>query len=521
MIFSPLAGILLLVPTPARAQTRIGALDAAEITVAPSASLGSALSAPAAIPSLVAAPALSPAFSPSASASAPAPLALAPAALAAAPAPLPASALAILPAPLSQPVQTPARPGVAAKTADKHDALPPNLRAVAKLLDEAGPGGTTSLSDDQLVSLTQRLAGEGGAAGFSADYLRPGRPFSFGEAQTFRYQVALSSYKSGHAEGSEAVRVLLDSARDLADSAGIEVVPISRPSPKGGTNEGLRVVPKRDGSLLNKLAFDLERRFGAAVEYVPERIAGGVAAYNSGAKVLFLPDFGRRNAYEAILHETAHAQFTDRLARGDLSPFHGMLVAYEGRAVAPGASAYVEHMSLEEIFTHGKEIKQQLAALRSAGNATTEALLPTYTFVYQYADVLRSARLNLAIARSYVKNGTAKVYPAEAEPEPFPGGRWYRVALPYGRFYFPVREEAAPKRGLLKRVFGAAPETAAEKALRRRAEALLPAIMKIDALLVEIEAGIKADAPDLKALNAEADRIVAALREAETAFAAP
>jgi hypothetical protein len=501
----------------ARAQNRVGVIDAAELTAAPAAptvSAGAVLSAPMPVPSLMSSPALSPALAPSAAA----PAALAPALPAAlALAPLPVSPLAAAPAAAPAVRHDAPHSRTSAGTAE-HEGMPPNLRAVAKLLDEAGPGGVASLSDDQLVSLTQRLAGEGSRDGFSNDYLRPGRPFDFGPSQTFRYQVALSAYKS---DGPEAVRTLLTSARELAESAGIEVSPITRPSPKGGVNEGLKVTPRRDGSRLNRLAFDLDRRYGASVEYVPERIAGGVAAYNSGSKVLFLPHFGRADAFEAILHETTHAEFTHRLANGDVSPFHGQLVAYEGRAVAPGASAYVEHMSLEEIFTHGKGIKQQLAAARGRGDASTEALLPTYTFLYQYADVLRTARLNLAIARSYVARGSAQLRVAEGEPEPFPGGRWYVAALPYGRFYIPVREEAAPKRNLLQRAFKSAPETAAEKALRRRADALLPAIAKIDALLVDIEAGIKAETPDLKALNADADRIVAALNEAEAAFAAP
>ncbi|MDE2143354.1 MAG: hypothetical protein KGJ84_13175 [Elusimicrobia bacterium] len=504
-----LVGLILLAAAPARAQNRAGLIDAAEVSAAPSASAVATLSPPSAIPSLIAAPALAPAFSaPSPAAPAPAavPAALAPAVLA--PSPLQASALS--PAPLK----------AKAAALQQNDALPANLRSVARLLDEAGPGGTTSLSDAQLVSLTQRLAGEGAASDFSSAYLRPERPFDFGASETFRYRTALSDYKSGASSKEESTSVLLASAFELARSAGIEVEHITRASPRGGSDEGLRVLPRRDGSLLNRLAYDLERRYGAAVEYVPARIAGGVAAYNSGAKVLFLPDFGRANAFEAILHETAHAQFTDRLARGALSPFHGLLLAYEGRAIAPGASSYVEHMSLEEISTHGKELKHQLAAARAAGTATTAALLPTYTFLYQYADVLRSARLNLAIARSYVGDRRAKLVPADEEPAPFPGGRWYRAALPYGFFYIPVREEAAPKRGLFQRAFTQAPETAAEKALRRRADALLPAIAKIDALLADIESGIKADRPDLKDLNARADRIVAALREAETAFAA-
>ncbi|MDE2509803.1 MAG: hypothetical protein KGL74_01655, partial [Elusimicrobia bacterium] len=147
------------------------------------------------------------------------------------------------------------------------------------------------------MSLTQRLAGEDASSGFSSAYLRPGRPFVFGAAETFRYRTALSAYKSGAAPMAESSAVLLDSAQDLARSAGIEVEHITRASPRGGSDEGLRVIPRRDGSLLNRLAYDLERRYGAAVEYVPARIAGGVAAYNSGAKVLFLPDFGRANAF--------------------------------------------------------------------------------------------------------------------------------------------------------------------------------------------------------------------------------
>jgi hypothetical protein len=513
VLLPALVGLLLIAATPARAQSKIGLIDAAASASAPSASVGSMLSAPSAVPLLIAAPALSP--SALASTAILAPLAPAPlAAPVAALAPLPATAVSA-----TAPVfAAPARGAPAAQT----EALPPALRAVAHVLDEAGPGGAASLNDDQLVALTQRLAGEGAPSDFNAAYLRPDRPFDFGEKQSKRYQAALKDYKSGRAEGAAEVGGLMDAARQLALSAGIEVVPVLRPSVNGGAaNQGLRVLPLHDGSLLNRLAFDLDRRYGAVVEYVPERIAGGVAAYNSGAKVLFLPHFGRADSFEAVLHESAHAQFTARLERGDISPFHGQLIAYEGRAIAPGAASYVEHMSLEEIFTHGKQIKHQLAATRQAGSATPESLLPTYSFIYQYADVLRSARLNLALARSYVRDGRAKIAAADGEPEPFPGGRWYRVGLPYGWFYFPARTESSSPRSFLKRAFAPKPESGPERALRRRADSLLKAVAEIDSILVDIEAGIKTEAPDLAKLNADADRIVASLRRAEQSFTVP
>lgn len=532
-----LLAVAVLLPSLTAAQSRIGlAADAAALS-APSASAGASLSAlPAAVPSLLAAPALSPSLSaplaaaPSLSAvpAAAAPLLAAPLQAAS---PLPFAAAAALPSAASPAVSLPGAVSPSARSPSAasadHSALPPNLRAVAHLLDDVGSGGTQTLSDEQLVELTHRLAGEDIGHGeetpsnFTSAYLRPGKPFAFSGPQAFRYQVALKAFKSGRATDEQSVKVLLDSARELAAGAGIEVMDVLRPSPAGEAHAGLRVVPRRDGSLLNRFAYDLDRRYKASLEYVPQRLIGAVAAYNSQSRVLFLPDFGRRDAFEAILHETAHAEFTERLANGDVSVFHTQLVAWEGRAIAPGASSYVSHMSLEEVFTHGKEVKHQLAALRREGDASLKALLPTLTFLYQYADVLRSARLNLALARSYVKNGHATVVLAPEEGEPFPGGHWYRVSLPYGRFFFPARDEAAPKRNLLKRVFTAKPETAGEKALRRRADALLPAIAEIDAVLVTLEEGLKSESPDLAALNAEADRIAAALRRAESSFKAP
>lgn len=400
----------------------------------------------------------------------------------------------------------------------------PGLTAAPSLLSPAAivPLLPASFAAAPVVApLTNLAQPAAGVEGFSADYLRPDRPFNFAPAETLRYRVALNAYKSGEDTSPEAAKTLVDSAFDLAKSAGIGVEPVMRDAPRGGAHAGLRVLPLKGATPLNRLAYDLDRRYGAKIEYVPERIAGGVAAYNSWSKVLFLPDFGRPDAFEAVLHETAHAEFTHRLSQGDVSPFHGQLVAYDGRAVAPGASVYVEHMSLEEIFTHGKEIKHRLAAARRDGSASVASLLPTYTFIYQYADVLRSARLNLSQARALVKKGSASVRLAENEPEPFPGGRWYVVALPYGRFYFPAKLEVEPKRGFLKRTFLPAPETAPERALYRRADVLLKAIAEIDASLIDLETGIKADEPDLKALNAAADRIVVSLSRAEKAFSSP
>lgn len=396
--------------------------------------------------------------------------------------------------------------------------LPPSLRAVAKLLDETGPGGVSKLSDEQLLELTQKMVGERREDSFTPEYSRPGRALDFGAAETENYKSALRSFKRGYAQGPEEAKILLESARALAQSAGIETIAVIRPSPSGAAHQGLRIVADKNGSLVNKLAYDLERQFGATVEYVPERLIGAVAAYNAGDKVLFLPDFGRADSIAAILHEAAHGQFAKRLARGDLSPFHGQLIAYAGRAIAPGAETYTEHMSLEEIYTHGKQIKVMLAAARRAGDATPESLMPILTTLYQYADVLRSARLNLSVGKNYIASGKVELKAAEAEEAPFPGGKWYRARLPYGWFYIPVKEEAAPKRNLIQKTFGKTPETAAEKAFRVRAETLLTAIGEIDAAVERLAPGLRAETPDLKALNAEADRITASLRRAEERF---
>jgi hypothetical protein len=493
----------------ARAQTRSAAVEALPNSAPQSGSMTSGLGgAPALISLNLAAPSLSPGTSLIPLALAPTPALTAAPYAAAVPAPLALVPAAVPVLPVSY--ISPARPMEL-----KADARPAGGKAA---LAEAPPDLAAAPMSD-LIDYTKRVFGESTKPGFeSADYLRPGQPFLFGAAEASAYRAALDApfAKSGASELS----ALVASAAALAKSAGIKAAIGERAGHDGVMRPVLSIVPERDGHRLNRLAWDMARSFDSAVEYAPHRTNGGVAAYNSAEKVLFLPDFGRDEAFEAILHESRHASFAKRLRRGDLSVFHAALLAYAGRSIAPNAETYTGYMSLEEISAHAKTLLHAILRAQRGGGARAAADARKYA--YQLMDVLRSSEINLFQLQRMLAKGEVKTYLVTGDSWPaIPGGHWEAVNLPHAIFVLPVLDEApAPKRDLWDRVFKDAPETAAVKAARRHAEALRPLVAALSLELAPFLDALRKDEPDLGAARASAVRMVSLADKADKAFAA-
>lgn len=482
----------------ARAQSRVGVVEGGGLNAGPQAgSLNSTLpgaSAPQLVslnltaPSLGATPGLHPL------ALAPTPV-LAPAPFA--PAPLPAS-------PIVQ-----ARPVQAAQPA-----LSPLARSAlagGRLAfgDPAEAPERTPVSD--LIELTKRMFGESPKAGYeSAEYLRHGAPFTFGSAEAATYRAALTAprAKSGAAE----LQALVASAAGLAKSAGIAVEPGER-----GGKPILKITPLADGHRLNRLAWDMRKTYDSTIEYAPAKTNGAVAAYNSTDRVLYLPDFGRDDSFEAILHESRHAAFTKRLSRGEISAFHASLVAYPRRSIAPSASSYTDYMSMEELSTHAKTLLHEIIRARRDGKAVSGARADAW----QFMDILRTAEINLFQLQRLLASGSLRSYRLSGESWPVvPGGHWEAINLPHAILALPVLDgPPAPKRGLLSRLFQDEPETAALKQARRHAAALRPLVrglaVELDAYLTALQG---AD-PDLVKARAAAARMVSLADKADKAFA--
>lgn len=503
------AALIFTVPPWARAQLRVGAVEAGSNSGSQSASLTSTLigaSAPQLVTLNLAAPSLAavPGLLPAALAPAPlitaAPYAAAAVAQSPRPAPLPASSI------------SPARPV---------EMRPARLMSAKSLLGDA-PVDLEKSSDGDLIDFTKRLFGESSKAGYmSADYLRSGAPFQFGASEVFRYRTALNA--RGAKSDPAAIATLVDAAAGLADTAGISYERVAREGLDGAKVPALSIVPDPKGHRLNRLASDLKKNFNSAVEYSPARTNGGVAAYNSADKTLFLPDFGRDDTFEAILHESRHALFTKRLLKGDLSAFHGALLAYKGRAIAPNAMSYDHYMSLEELSTHAKTLLHTtVRAQRAAGGeARDAAVADAKKYAFQFMDVLRSAEINLFQLQRKLMTGELASYPVKNPSWPeFPGGHWEAINLPHAIFVLPVRDETPmAKPSLLNRLFAKKPDTAAVKAARRHVEALRPAIRAMGDELETFLGAFNSGDADMKLARASSSKMTAIAADADRRFA--
>lgn len=496
----PLAALLLLASPWARAQSRVGAVEAGGVNTGPqNGSLTSTLPGGGA-PQLVTLSLTAPSLSLTPAALAPAPTL--------SPAPFAPAVLAqpAVPAALTPSFISPAR-GLEMKPAQA-----PLAEARLAFGEEAESVEKTPVGE--LIERTKRMFGESSQAGYkSAEYLRHGAPFHFAESEVFRYRSALTV--PGAKSGVEEVRSLVEAAASMAKSAGIAA--------EIGERAGkpvLKITPLKDGHKLNRLAWDMRETYDSTIEYAPAKTNGAVAAYNSTDRVLYLPDFGRDDSFEAILHESRHAHFTKRLRRGDISAFHLSLVAYRGRDIAPNASSYTEYMSMEELSTHAKTLLHEI--IRAARQGGSAGVSGARADAWQFMDVLRSAEINLFQLQRLLASGSLKSYRLTGETWPeVGGGHWEAINLPHSILALPVLDEApAPKRGLWSRLFKDEPETAALKAARRHAAALRPLVK---GLAVEVEAYLEAtkgDAPDLKKARDAATRMVHLADKADKSFSA-
>lgn len=496
----------LAVAAPARAQNAAAA-DAAALnanTLGSAASLAAPrVQAPSlTVPSLVAAPSLNPAFAPT--------LALAPAP-ALSPTAAPYAAAVALPA--AVPAALPAAAPVASRAATVSG--PGLLSPVERLLNEAPV--SDQLPDDAAISLTKRMFGEDAGASDATvpEYLRTDAAPAFGASE-------LTSYRDARRRGAgskDSAARLVEAGAALLASVGVATSIEER----RGVPTAV-VVPQVDGPPLNRLAWDLKRAHGAALLYQPSRTKeDAVAAFNHRENALFLPHFDHPKFDAAVLHETHHSNYAARQARGDLSPFHAVALAKHGKIV-PGALYYSDYASLEELTGHAKTIKHLLAAAR--GGSERAKLYEIDAEAIKAADVSRSAAILLNRLRLRLADGGAVVPvpdddPLLAELGPIGGGRWHEVSLPWSRFFVPVLDETpAPRPKGLARLFAQKPESAANRAARRTADAVLAYLNETAPLLTALHAGLNADAPDLDALNALADKLALAGPRAEKRFAA-
>ena len=203
---------------------------------------------------------LSPALAPS--------LGAAPAA-AAAPLPVPLAAPLAVPAPLpASPAALPGNiPAAAASPAAKSAAAAAPLE---KRLED------TAISDDGAdrtrEALLDRLFGEDAGSGEALPpYLRPDQPLAFGARETAEYRAARAPAQKAAA------------AVPLLESAGVKV---------GAKDGKVLVLPVKDGTPLNRLAWNLMRAHGAKVVYDPVRlgdsgVAVGIAAMSAEIPMMF------------------------------------------------------------------------------------------------------------------------------------------------------------------------------------------------------------------------------------------
>jgi hypothetical protein len=490
-----LLAALLLAGAPAGAQTRVTAVEAAAVSAVPVVPAVTAPLAPTLSPSLPGALTLTPSVSPL----------LPPVAMA-----QPAARAAALANPAAAAVSA-ALAAPAAQTA----ALPLALRPVQAALAEGAPEGLDALDDDGLLALTKRLAGEQSGAGSAIGaYLRPGAPFAFGDGEAAAFGEAKLS--AAFSMTPEKARAIVSAARTLAESAGIAVDEADVPALSGGSHRALVVVPVKEGTALNRMAWELQRGHGVKMAYVPERTRGAVAAFSGADRTLFLPPFDQEESFEAILHESRHAHFLTRLLRGDLSVYHPALVAYEGFDVARGASSYTNYLSFEELSTFPKTLRHLAGALKRGGSPKKLALLRSHA--EHHADILRSARYNLRLLRARLDKGEVAVSPLEGPSWPaFPGGRWFRVNLGHAAFAVPVLDDAAPPPSApwWKKPFVKAPEGAATRAIRRTVDALELMTKEAAAVSAEFRAEADKPEPDTAKLSTLGDRLVALARDAD------
>ncbi len=430
----------------------------------------------------------------------------------------------------------PVKPAAYVPAANEDKSVPALLTPIRDMFKSDAPEGLGKMDDAALIELSKRMFGESSRPDgmlkqekgedvkdkpFRDAYLRFDAPFSFDRETARRYEEALGFGTTNE----DRAKKVVDEAAALLTSAGVTYARSQRTDDDGRVIDRLQILPDREGGALNRLAWNIQQRHGAAVEYAPRQLGyGSNAGFVPQLKTVFLPHFGTSGAFFSILHEAQHSNYLARRVKGDLSPFSAMVVSRLHQTIVPRASHYASQMSMEELTTHAKGLKLMLAEARRKAPSSWESYM-ILSHAYELHDLRRSALILAGRILTELEEGSS-VVPVTDEKAlailgPLSGAKWMAIALPWSVMYMPVPDEepATPKKGLAK-LFSRKPPTPGQKAASRTAKALKEWAALTSPALGEMIAELEKDAPDWNALNALADTLALAGAKTEKSFKA-
>lgn len=336
------------------------------------------------------------------------------------------------------------------------------------------------------------------------------------------YSKALRGVDRGMDKADEAE--LVEYAYGVARQAGIEV---ERRIFKiaGESYEGLRIVPDNRGHRVNRLAARSQRNLGITLDYVPRYSANATAAFNDADKRVFLPDFGDRDAYPAVLHEVRHAHYSAALARGVTRLFHLSFFARTPRlGTSPHARYYDRYLSSEELSTYPKTLRHLvlMAKRTKSAEARKGYLSSLWTRIDQYSDILETVDFNLRVLRNAEANknlsGT-KVPAALARERGLKAprdGSVYEFGLPHVLVHMQL--EAEPERTRWQRLTGRQ-DAQALRVLALKRAILGDLVRDSRAHAEELERLIRASEPDLERIQVLSNKLIDIVNASEARFA--
>ena len=427
---------------------------------------------------------------------------------------LDARAQVLAPAGLAQP-QTPAAIPVLAASA----ALPAATAQTKTAPGAQDAGGAAAESDDSGWLSGGRFfdnALEHGAAPVSA-FMSKGSPSPAAAA----YAAALKSGERDRWEDQAHGKAAADAALALLTEKGVKAARESI-TLNGNVYESVSIAPEKGLSPLNDLAYELKRSLGVSLDHAPGFTTGRNAAYKAKerrimAGVLDSPDF-----FLATLHEARHAWYSAAVRRGEIRLFHLQLVARRGRTVSPSALSYLNYVSFEELSTFPKTLKHLVTEHAKADAESAEYLEGRMRSLgFTYADLLRTTEYVSRQLRALAKNNNieprrmTEAELAETALEIGPNLDFYELPLWQGLLYFQV-----PRRET-KNLFGVKSNRSSMKearaALMLRAELLDSLVAAAAEPAAAYYAAVKAK--DFAAASVHADRMIAAVRDAEAEWA--
>jgi hypothetical protein len=317
---------------------------------------------------------------------------------------------------------------------------------------------------------------------------------------------------------------LVDAAAGVAEAMGISVERRTYEI-AGRVFEGFHVLPAARGSRLNRLAARLKSRLGAEMDYIPGRTDGASAMFNGEEGRLYLPAFGDVDSYAAILHETRHAFYKALLARGEMRLFHLSLLGAGRHNVAPTAWTYTKYLSLEELSTYPKTLRHlaTLAKKRAASQERRAVVSTLVSRVLQYDDILNSSVYSMEMSQRRRAAGKFEAHELDSNALRAkqlgvpPNGSQWAVRLPHAWAYSPV--ETAPELPWWKRPF-VRKDAHAVSTFDLRAELVLRLAKTVRPTLSAFKKELEKPQPDIDALLALSNRLVAATDRADADFVA-